>query len=479
MPKDDKHSEQFERYLAGNMSEDEAHAFEREVLDDPFASEALEGYQAQGLESLQDLPALRNKIQPKTRRSVPWIRIASAAVLILIGSFATYFFINQLDETEELVVDEELFEEQLYAQSPAVDTLIVQKQESVEVPPKEDSNASEGKPIESADETKGQFFAELKDQILAEADSYDEIESKIEQQPVLEEKVVAEISTNQMGEIPSEKELDFSNEAAQISQIAADVDMRSDSNVTIARSPQPIEEFANSEEAQLAEREVADEVIAEEVLEQPSERAKKRARGAVSRSASVSNTIIGTITDDSGQPLPGVNVVIKGTTTGTTSDLEGRYTIDKREGMILVFSFVGFDSQEITVGDRNTIDLSMGSAVELQEVVVTAYGGDETSATYTPAKPENGNRAYKRYLESALNYPSSALESDIEGTVTLEVTISPNGEITDIQIKKSLGFGCDEEAVRLIREGPAWVPSERNGVKEEDRVRVKVKFKLD
>ncbi|MBC6425106.1 MAG: carboxypeptidase-like regulatory domain-containing protein, partial [Ekhidna sp.] len=78
-------------------------------------------------------------------------------------------------------------------------------------------------------------------------------------------------------------------------------------------------------------------------------------------------TVSGKITDDTGDPLPGVNVVIKGTTTGTQTDLDGNYRLslaDAGGGVILVFSYVGFETQEVEVGSRTTIDISMGGAVE-------------------------------------------------------------------------------------------------------------------
>ena len=85
-------------------------------------------------------------------------------------------------------------------------------------------------------------------------------------------------------------------------------------------------------------------------------------------------TVSGKITDDTGEPLPGVNVVIKGTTTGTQTDLDGDYRLSVDDGAILVFSYVGFETQEVEVGSRTAIDISMGGAVQLSEVVVTAAG---------------------------------------------------------------------------------------------------------
>ncbi|MEM6738381.1 MAG: carboxypeptidase-like regulatory domain-containing protein, partial [Bacteroidota bacterium] len=91
-------------------------------------------------------------------------------------------------------------------------------------------------------------------------------------------------------------------------------------------------------------------------------------------SAIAQRTVSGKVTDESGEALPGVNVLIQGTTTGTQTDLDGNFRISVEEGETLVFSYVGFESQEVNVGSRTVIDIAMGGATELDEVVVTALG---------------------------------------------------------------------------------------------------------
>ena len=85
-------------------------------------------------------------------------------------------------------------------------------------------------------------------------------------------------------------------------------------------------------------------------------------------------TITGTISDETGMPLPGVNVVIKGTTSGTQTDFDGNYSISAQVGNVLVFSYVGYQTQERTVGSANTMSFKMVSGEQLEEVVIVAYG---------------------------------------------------------------------------------------------------------
>ncbi|MBO0343094.1 MAG: SusC/RagA family TonB-linked outer membrane protein [Bacteroidota bacterium] len=86
-------------------------------------------------------------------------------------------------------------------------------------------------------------------------------------------------------------------------------------------------------------------------------------------------TVTGTVTDQEGVPLPGVNIIVKGTVRGTQSDFDGNYAIEANEGDVLVFSYLGQRTQEISVGAASTLDVQMQEdASQLEEVVVTAQG---------------------------------------------------------------------------------------------------------
>ncbi len=85
-------------------------------------------------------------------------------------------------------------------------------------------------------------------------------------------------------------------------------------------------------------------------------------------------SVSGTITDETGQPLPGATVVVEGTTRGVSTDFDGNYTIDTQEGEVLVVSYIGYADQQITVGSADSYSISLGLDNELEEVIVTSLG---------------------------------------------------------------------------------------------------------
>jgi TonB-linked SusC/RagA family outer membrane protein len=101
------------------------------------------------------------------------------------------------------------------------------------------------------------------------------------------------------------------------------------------------------------------------------------------------SNISGKITDESGEGLPGVSVILKGTQSGTTSDKDGKYALDIPEkigsGAVLIFSFVGYTSQELVIGSKTVVDVAMKIDTKaLEEVVVVGYG-TQTKANLTGA----------------------------------------------------------------------------------------------
>lgn len=105
---------------------------------------------------------------------------------------------------------------------------------------------------------------------------------------------------------------------------------------------------------------------------------------AMTLNTKVQNSITGKVTDDSGMPLAGVNIVEKGTTNGTTSDFDGNYTINVENDTKLVFSYIGFASQEVSTAGKSVINVQLSEGVALDEFIVVGSRTAPRSNTDTP-----------------------------------------------------------------------------------------------
>ncbi len=138
----------------------------------------------------------------------------------------------------------------------------------------------------------------------------------------------------------------------------------------------------------------------------------------LAQASALAQSVSGTVTAaEDGAPLPGVTVLIKGTTTGTSSDVDGNYLLNLGgtdvENAVLVFSFVGYRSEEILVGNKSVIDVQMATDVsQLDEVVVTAFGieQDKKSLGYSVTELEG-----KDFTESRTINLGSALAGKVAG----------------------------------------------------------------
>lgn len=138
----------------------------------------------------------------------------------------------------------------------------------------------------------------------------------------------------------------------------------------------------------------------------------------VSSALAQTNVVTGTVVDDSGMPLPGANVIVKGTTTGTQTDFDGKFAIEAAPEDYLVFSFVGFKTIETLVGDKQDLMITLTpDAASLEEVVVVGYGTQKKSVTTGAISSIKAEE-----LEAV---PNGRIEQALQGRVS-GVTIAQN-----------------------------------------------------
>ena len=142
----------------------------------------------------------------------------------------------------------------------------------------------------------------------------------------------------------------------------------------------------------------------------------------VSTYAFAQNAVTGTVIDNTGMPLIGVSVVEKGTTNGSVTDIDGKYTVNVEKGKTLVFSYVGYVTQEVEV-QSNTINITLSEDAQLlDEVVVIGYGSMErkdVTSSITTVKAEDLN-------VGVYTTPAQLLQGKVPG-LTIANTSDPNG----------------------------------------------------
>ncbi|MEQ9581103.1 MAG: carboxypeptidase-like regulatory domain-containing protein, partial [Arenibacter sp.] len=95
------------------------------------------------------------------------------------------------------------------------------------------------------------------------------------------------------------------------------------------------------------------------------------------------NSVSGNITDDSGEPLVGVNIVEKGTTNGTTTDFDGNYQISVMDNATLVFSYIGYDTKEENASGKSVINVTLTGGMMLDEVQLVGSRSPKRTSTDT------------------------------------------------------------------------------------------------
>lgn len=180
----------------------------------------------------------------------------------------------------------------------------------------------------------------------------------------------------------------------------------------------------------------------------------------------------GVVTDKDGSPLPGVNVVITGTTQGTITDAEGKYSIDFTQGAkSLTFSFIGMEPQEISIGTSAEINVTMAeSEIGLDEVVVIGYGTmkkSDLTGSLSTINPELMMKRHPVTMEQGLQgmaagvqvlrtsgSPEGGTTVRIRGTATINNSAEPLYVVDGIMVGTNANFlnPNDIEAIEVLKD---------------------------
>lgn len=157
-------------------------------------------------------------------------------------------------------------------------------------------------------------------------------------------------------------------------------------------------------------------------------------------------SVVGLITDNTGSPIPGVTIIVEGSTTGTVSDIDGNYSIAAEPGDVLIFSFIGYKSQNVVVGNQTEINIILQEDEQaLEEVVVVGYGTQ---------KKEDVTGSIATLNEKAVkDLPVSSIDQKMIGQVAgvqIQQVSGAPGAGTSIKIRGSGSLGAGNEPLYVV-----------------------------
>ena len=221
----------------------------------------------------------------------------------------------------------------------------------------------------------------------------------------------------------------------------------------------------------------------------------------------VSGTVLAA---DTKIPVMGASVIIRGTTNGTLTDLDGKFTLTglKKDDVIQV-SFVGFQTRSVIVKDESPLTIMLDDAVQnLDEMVVVGYVSNGVGAPSsdsdkkvvavvdipkvkeTPQEkvifqvveemPEfpGGMAEAMKFLAKNIKYPVAAQEAKIEGRVIVQFVIERDGSVSDAKVMRGVNSELDAEAIRVVSMMPKWIPGKQRGKAVAVKYTMPIMFRL-
>ena len=217
------------------------------------------------------------------------------------------------------------------------------------------------------------------------------------------------------------------------------------------------------------------------------------------------------VEEKNGNPLSGVSVIVRGTSNGTLA-IDGKFSIDCNEGDVLMFSYVGMQTQSVIVPEAGSesMVISMKEEVQnLEEMVIVGYASngegtvldgkthkkvEQVTEIHTP-KDENGEQLIFQVVEEMpsfpggmnecmmflaknMRYPVAAQKAKIEGRVIVQFVVDRDGSIKDTQVVHSVSPELDAEAVRVVSSMPKWNPGKQRGKAVAVKYTMPVMFRL-
>jgi hypothetical protein len=421
-----------EKYHRGLLSPKEMNDLEKAALDDPFLADAIEGYTDRAVHMSSDLAQLKKRLEEKVDRakvvsmaapknSFKWWRVA-AAVIVLSGIGFLAFWISKNSKSKSSFAK---VEEKRRGDSTRM---------SVINPPVTDSNKFLNNETEKATTSNQPVTPTEKHSKNKAVDTAFDKNNR------------EEVSTTESSRVVS---LGYKKEIPDSSKMLKSA-------------------IANSTPSAAA---IEDRALASGVS------APRKKVMSLNNQQHV-NYFRGRVTDLSNNPLPFANVTSTRYSVGTYADAQGNFTLISGDSLLDVqVRSVGFENAYVQLKNNvptNKIILNDDKAIADK---VISYQKRDTSRArgsfkFEEPEPADGWSNYDTYLVNNINVPDDLKLKPNKGQVELSFDVTQEGDPVNFRIEKSLCQKCDEEAIRLIKEGPKW--KKKN--KKAKRVTVTVPF---
>jgi hypothetical protein len=478
-----------ERYHKGLMNAGEMHALEKAALDDPFLADALDGYNVPDLNMAAELNELNNRLNERTGqvkimasgKKSPFFFLRIAAILVVMAGagLLTYTFFNKNKDENALVKNET-------AQKATEKTNSADTGKSLNNIVPFDSVAGRLSALSS--DKKTVLTNSEKEKIDLSAGSHSDVgyykpdSGKIN--------LPAANTSRNTGEV--------SSAPSAPTTVINNVDLKKDVAAKEKQKSDDLEDSFKKDKAAKSEELKLNEVVVASKSKNPvSKRADEKtqidrqqrpentdlnlksiAESKDSINYSRLNIFRGKVTDASDNGIPFANITITDVNVGTYADAKGNFSLVAPDSTLSVnLRAVGFNNSQVQL--RNSLPTNQVILEEdnsLHAIVINpnkpnSSRSRSSTMILTEPEPSDGWENYDSYLANNLKVPEEKLRLQKKGAVEVSFDVNSKGEPVNITITKSLCKECDEEAIRLIKEGPRW-----NRKNKKQKARVTVSF---
>ncbi len=198
-------------------------------------------------------------------------------------------------------------------------------------------------------------------------------------------------------------------------------------------------------------------------------------------------------------PVIGASVLIKGTTMGTLTDMDGKFTLPVKKGDVIQVSFVGYQTQSVVVKDESPLTILMRDDVQSMEEMVVVGQTPKEEVKYTKVEVEEteepqekvifqvveempefpgGMGEAMKFLAKNIKYPVAAQQAKIEGRVIVQFVVERDGSISDVHTLRGVNPDLDAEAIRVVSLMPKWKPGKQRGKAVAVKYTMPIMFRL-